>query len=108
MDNNMTLDPQYEQKASGFLTKAIAGLVCAGFPIACIVAIFLGSSNHKDIVNYVAAGGMHTAKIKTCAIMSRGAMYAGIGMTVLYAIYFFYMILMILAVIFGIMLPDQH
>ena len=51
---------------------------------------------------------MHTAKIKTCAIMSRGAMYAGIGMTVLYAIYFFYMILMILALIFGIMLPDQH
>ena len=101
MDNNMTLDPQYEQKASGFLTKAIAGLVCAGFPIACIVAIFLGSSNHKDIVNYVAAG-------KTCSALSRGAMYAGIGMTVLYAIYFFYMILMILALIFGIMLPDQH
>lgn len=50
MDNNTTLDPQYEQKASGFLKKAIAGLVCAAFPIASIVAIFLGAGNHKDIV----------------------------------------------------------
>lgn len=108
MDNNTALDPQYEQKASGFLKKAIAGLVCAAFPIASIVAIFLGAGNHKDIVNYVAAGGMHTAKIKTCAIMSRGAFFAGIGMTIVYAIYFIYIILMILALIFGIMLPDQH
>lgn len=108
MDNNMTLYSQYEQKASAFLKKAIAGLVCAAFPIASIVAIFLGSGNHKDIVNYISAGGMHTAKIKTCAALSKGSIFAGIGMTILYAIYSLYLILMLLAIAFGIMLPDQH
>ena len=108
MENNSYIDPQYEMKASAFLKKAIAGLVCAAFPVACIVAIFLGSGNHKAIVDYVASGGMHTPKIKTCAILSKGAIFAGIGMTIIYAIYFLYIFLVICAVGFSVMLPDQH
>ncbi len=109
MDNfiNINHDPHYEEKASGFMRKAIIGLVCAGFPIASIVAIFLGSGNHRAIVEYVASGGMHTPKIKTCAILSKGAMFAGIGMTIMYLIYFSFLILVLLAVGFST-LPNQH
>jgi hypothetical protein len=108
MENNIITDAQYEQKASGFFKKAIAGLICAAFPIACIVAIFLGAGNHKDIVNYVNAGGLHTPKIKTSAALSKGAMFAGIGMTIVYLVYFVYVILVVLAIIFAVSLPDQH
>lgn len=108
MENYMTTDPQYEAKASGFLKKAIAGLICAAFPIASIVAIFLGAGNHKAIVDYVAAGGMHTPKIKTCAALSKGSIFAGIAMTLIYAFYFVYIILAILALTFSAQLPNQH
>ena len=102
----MNIDTQYEMKASGFLKKAVAGLICAAFPIACIVAIFLGAGNHKAIVDYVAAGGIHTPKIKTSAALSKGAIFAGISMTIMYGIYFIYIILMILALGFST-LPNQ-
>lgn len=108
MENNTITDAQYEAKASGFLKKAIAGLICAAFPIASIVAIFLGAGNHKAIVDYVAAGGLHTPKIKTCAALSKGSIFAGIAMTIIYAIYFIYFILAILAITFGKQLPNQH
>ena len=103
----MNIDTQYEMKASGFLKKAVAGLICAAFPIASIVAIFLGTGNHKAIVEYVAAGGLHTPKIKTCAALSKGAFFAGIAMTILYAVYFFYIFMMILALGFST-LPNQN
>lgn len=106
MENNMNTDTQYERKASAFLKKAIAGLICAGFPVASIVAIFLGTGNHKDIVNYVASGGLHTPKIKACAIMSKGSIFAGIGMTLVYIFYFGYLILILLALGFSA-LPNQ-
>lgn len=102
MNNNMV----YEEKASGFLKKAIAGLICAAFPVASIVAIFLGAGNHRAIVDYVASGGLHTPKIKTCAALSKGSIYAGIAMTVIYALYFLYFVLMILAFSFSL-LPNQ-
>ena len=108
MENNTITDAQYEAKASGFLKKAIAGLICAAFPIASIVAIFLGAGNHKAIEDYVAAGGLHTPKIKTCAALSKGSIFAGIAMTIIYAIYFIYFILAILAITFGRQLPNQH
>ena len=107
MENNIYIDPQYEMKASAFMRKAITGIICAGFPIASIVAIFLGSGNHKAIVDYVAAGGMHTPKIKTCAVLSKGAMYGGIGMTIFYAVYFAFWFLLICAAAFS-SLPNQH
>jgi len=106
MESNMNIDTQYEVKSSGFLKKAVAGLICAAFPIASIVAIFLGSGNHKAIVDYVAAGGLHTPKIKTSAALSKGAIFAGIAMTIIYAVYFTYIILMILAIGFS-SLPNQ-
>lgn len=105
MESN-NIDLQYEEKASAFMKKAIAGLVCAAFPIASIVAIFLGAGNHKAIVDYVAAGGLHTPKIKTSAILSKGALFAGIGMTIVYLVYFFYVILVLLALAFST-LPNQ-
>jgi hypothetical protein len=108
MDNNTMADSQYEAKASGFMKKAIAGLICAAFPIASIVAIFLGAGNHKAIVDYVAAGGLHTPKIKTCAALSKGSIFAGIAMTIIYAVYFIYIVLAILALTFSAMLPNQH
>lgn len=102
MNNNA----MYEEKASGFLKKAIAGLICAAFPVASIVAIFLGAGNHKAIVDYVASGGLHTPKIKTCAALSKGSIYAGIAMTIIYALYFLYFILVMLAFAFSF-LPNQ-
>lgn len=106
MSFNVNTDAAYEQKASGFLKKAIAGLICAAFPIASIVAIFLGAGNHKAIVDYVASGGLHTPKIKTCAALSKGSIYAGIAMTIIYALYFLYFILVMLAFAFSF-LPNQ-
>lgn len=106
MGSNMNYNAQYEAQASAFLKKAIAGLICSAFPVACIVAIFLGSGNHKAIVDYVAAGGLHTPKIKTCAALSKGAKFAGIAMTIIYAIYFLYFILLIMAIGFST-LPNQ-
>lgn len=102
MNNNLA----YEEKASGFLKKAIAGLICAAFPVASIVAIFLGAGNHRAIVDYVAAGGLHTPKIKTCAALSKGSLFAGIAMTVIYTLYFLYFILLLLAIGFS-SLPNQ-
>ena len=107
MESNVIIDPQYEEKASGFLKKAVIGLVCASFPIASIVAIILGSGNHKAIVDYVNAGGMHTPKIKTCAVLSKGAFYGGIGMTIFYVVYFLCAFLMLSAYLFST-LPNQH
>lgn len=107
MESNVYIDPQYEEKASGFLKKAIIGIVCTMFPIASIVAIFLGTGNHKAIEEYIASGGMHTPKIKTCAVLSKGAFFGGIGMTVFYAIYFIFMFLMISALLFST-LPNQN
>ena len=107
MDNNTIMDAQYEEKASGFLKKAIAGLVCAAFPVASIVAIFIGTGNHKAIVDYVATGGNHTPKIKTCAALSKGALFECKAMTIIYAVYFIYMILVVLALAFST-LPNQN
>ena len=84
MESNVIIDPQYEEKASGFLKKAVIGLVCASFPIASIVAIILGSGNHKAIVDYV-----------------------GIGMTIFYVVYFICAFLMLSAYLFST-LPNQH
>lgn len=106
MESDMNIDTQYEAKVSGFLKKAVAGLICAAFPIASIVAIFLGAGNHKAIVDYVAAKGIHTPKIKTSAALSKGAIFAGIFMTIIYGIVFIYLILMILALGFS-NLPNQ-
>lgn len=107
MESNKSIDPLYERKVSGYLKKAVAGLICAAFPVASIVAICLGAGNHREIVNYVASGGMHTAKIKTCAALSKGAIFAGIGMTAIYAfIFFFYVLLIVLAIGFST-LPNQ-
>ena len=47
MDNNTIIE-------SGFMKKAVAGLVCALFPVASIVAIFLGAGNNKAIADYIA------------------------------------------------------
>lgn len=106
MSFDMNNNAMYEEKASGFLKKAIAGLICAAFPVASIVAIFLGAGNHKAIVDYVASGGLHTPKIKTCAALSKGSIYAGIAMTIIYALYFLYFILVMLAFAFSF-LPNQ-
>ena len=106
MESDMNIDTQYEAKVSGFLKKAVAGLICAAFPIASIVAIFLGAGNHKAIVDYVSARGIHTSKIKTSAALSKGAVFAGIFMTIIYGIVFIYLILMILALGFS-NLPNQ-
>ena len=96
MNNNMA----YEEKASGFLKKAIAGLILSG-----IIMFSLGT-NHRAIVDYVAAGGLHTPKIKTCAALSKGSLFAGIAMTVIYTLYFLYFILLLLAIGFS-SLPNQ-
>lgn len=107
MENRINIDPQYEMKASAFMKSAITGIICAGFPIASIIAICIGSRNHKAIVDYVASGGMHTPKIKTSAALSKGAMYGGIGMTIFYAVYFVFWFLVICAAAFST-LPNQH
>ena len=106
MDNNTGINSMYEEKASGFMSKAVAGLICAAFPVASIVAIFLGAGNHKAIVEYIASGGVHTSKIKTCAALSKGSIFAGIAMTILYASYFIFIVLMYLALAFST-LPNQ-
>lgn len=106
MDNNSSINSIYEEKASGFMSKAVAGLICAAFPVASIVAIFLGAGNHKAIVEYIASGGVHTSKIKTCAALSKGSIFAGIAMTILYASCFIFIVLMYLALAFST-LPNQ-
>ena len=98
MDNNTIIE-------SGFMKKAVAGLVCALFPLASIVAIFLGAGNNKAIADYIASGGMLTPKIKKSAALSKGSIVAGIAMTVIYAIF---IVLVILALSFAALLPDQQ
>lgn len=106
MKSDRNIDTQHEAEKSSFLKKAVAGIICAAFPIASIVAIFLGVCNHKAIVNYVASGGIYTPKIKTSALLSKGAIIAGVSMTIIYAIFIVFIILMILAQGFSA-LPNQ-
>lgn len=86
------VDPEYEQKAGEFLRQAIISLVLTSFPVASIIAIFKAKKNRQNILDYLAQGGMHTPKIKTCSCLSRAAIYLGIGTTVIYGIYMLYLV----------------
>ncbi len=89
---NPTYDPNYEQAASGFLKKAITAAILAGFPVASIVGMIMGGSNRKAILEYLDKGGLHTTKITVCSIVSRAGFFGGLGFTIFYAIYFLYIV----------------
>ena len=84
------IDPNYSEKAKSLLTKAIVACAISAMPIASIVAIFLGSSNRKDVLEYISQCGQHTTKLKVCSCLSRTAKYAGIGYTIFWAFYALY------------------
>ncbi len=69
MDNNSSIKSIYEEKTSGFMKKAIAGIICAA--------------------------------------LSKGSIFAGIAMTILYASCFIFIVLMYLALAFST-LPNQQ
>lgn len=95
------IDPQYEEKAKSFLTKAIVALAISCIPIGSIVAIVLGSGNRNAILEYLRQGGPHTTKIKVSSCLSRAGKYAGIGYTIFWAIYILYFLFVIAAIIFA-------
>ena len=81
----------YPMQAPDFLPMAITALVLAEIPVASIVAIILGSKNKRRIQNYLAEGGQRTAKVKVSSILSTVGLWLGVGMTIFYAVYFFYL-----------------
>ena len=99
---NPTYDPNYEQVASGFLKKAITAAILAGFPIASIIGMIMGTSNRSAILSYLDRGGLHTTKVKVCSIVSRAAFFGGLGFTILYAFYFLYIVLIAMVACAGI------
>lgn len=99
-----TYDPNYEETAKGFLTRAIVSCAISALPIGSMIAIGLASGNRKKILEYIAQGGMHTQKIKVCSALSRAGKYAGIGYTIFwgfYLLYFAFIIFMMIVAAIG-------
>lgn len=81
-------DIMYREQSKSFMTKAIVALALSAFPIGSIIAMIMGNSNRNAIMDYIDRGGMHTGKIKTSSILSRTAFFVGLGLTIIYGIYF--------------------
>ncbi len=84
------IDPNYSEKAKDFLTKAIVSCAIASLPVGSIIAIFMAKKNREELLAYLASGGMHTSKIKVSSALSRAGRYAGIGYTIMWAVYLLY------------------
>ena len=78
--------------------KGIASAVMAFIPILSIVGIILGGINNGAVKKYLAAGGVHTGKVKAASITSKIGLIAGIIMTIFYIIYFAILIIGIVAI----------
>jgi hypothetical protein len=98
---NPAYDPGYAETASRFLKKAITAAILAGFPVASIIGMIMGTNNRRAILDYLDKGGLHTTRIKICSIVSRGAFFGGIGFTIFYAFYFLYIMLFLVLACVG-------
>ena len=96
------VDPAYNEKVKGFLTKAIVACAISCVPVGSIIAIIMGSKNRTEVLDYINQGGPHTIRIKVCSCLSRAAKYAGIGYTIFWAFYLLYFILFMLTMVLGI------
>ena len=79
--------------------KGIAAAIMAFFPILSIVGIILGGINNGAVKKYLAAGGVHTGKVKAASITSKVGLIAGIIMTIIYIIYFSIVILGVIGIV---------
>lgn len=79
--------------------KGLASAILAGFPIASIIAIIMGSKAKKQVQEADRLAAQHGTKApgkRTAAkILGNVGFGLGIGLTVFYTIFFFYMILII-------------
>lgn len=87
--------PQYGQQypameTPDFLPKAIAAAVMSEFPVASIIAIIVGANNRRRIQDYLAMGGKMTPKVRVSHILSTVGLWLGVGMTIIWGIYFLY------------------
>lgn len=87
--------PQYDQpypapETPDFLPKAIAAAVMSEFPVASIIAIIVGANNRRRIQDYLAMGGKMTPKVRVSHILSTVGLWLGVGMTIIWGIYFLY------------------
>ena len=67
------IDPNYSEKAKDFLTKAIVSCAIASLPVGSIIAIFMAKKNREELLAYLAS--------------------AGIGYTIMWAIYMIYVVI---------------
>lgn len=87
--------PQYGQpypapETPDFLPKAIAAVIMCEFPVASIIAIIVGANNRRRIQDYLAMGGKMTPKVRVSHILSTVGLWLGVGMTIIWGIYFLY------------------
>lgn len=97
MENNIYQDPNAQirydyytdcrKKANAFLTKSIVAFVIAWFPIGSIVGMIMGSKNRAALLDYLSHGGLASLKTKISSALSRTAKYAGIGLTIFWALF---------------------
>lgn len=96
------VDPNYSETVKGFLTKAIVACAISSLPVGSMIAIGMASKNRKDLLEYLDKSGLHTVRMKVCSCLSRAGRYSGIGFTIFWAIYLFYILISFSAVIIAI------
>lgn len=97
MENN-NMYPDYDQKSSELLKNAIISAAIASLPIGSMIAIGMASRNLNALHEYLAAGGLHTGKIKTSSAVSKIGKFGGIGFTIFWGFYLLYIIFAIFLV----------
>ena len=67
-----------------------------------IIAIFMAKKYRKQLLEFLEKGGLHTPRIKVSSALLRGGMYSGIGFTIVWGIYLFFVIFWFVAMIFAL------
>lgn len=95
-------DPVYLATANEFLKNAIISCCISSLPIGSIIAIFMAKKYRKQLLEFLEKGGLHTPRIKVSSALLRGGMYSGIGFTIVWGIYLFFVIFWFVAMIFAL------
>ena len=95
-------DPVYLAAANEYLRNAIISCCISSLPIGSIIAIFMAKKYRKQLLEFLEKGGLHTPRIKVSSALLRGGMYSGIGFTIVWGIYLFFVIFWFVAMIFAL------
>ncbi len=95
-------DPVYLATANEYLKNAIISCCISGLPIGSIIAIFMAKKYRKQLLEFLEKGGLHSPRIKVSSALLRAGMYSGIGCTIVWGIYLFFVIFWFVAMIFAL------